>query len=845
MILVLPFSSLAQDADRYDLSGSVTPGAQLTNDPASSKFNEYRDIEDGVFIPGFRFDAYDTDSGRFLEFRGRNAFRDDQNFQARAGEYGRWSLGLEWDELPHLLSNRALSPYTYQGDGSFTVPTTVSTLTPGFVKDLVPSAAELTGTNDPAIANYLSQYLQRTDLKNDRKKGSAVVEYSLPTITDLKFRLAFSNEDRDGNKVTYGPIGDRPPRSLNIQMPEPIEHQTRELKFETDYAAEMFNASLAYTYSDFDNDVPSMTWQNIYAGTSGTEETWTDNPPPATNPATRNVAIFGRRALAPKNQSHQAMATVGVDLPFDSRLTGTASFARTTQDESLLPYSTNATAHASGGGVAWNDAAKLPRTSADAKMNTRLYNLDYAISPVDRLNVRAFYRFHDLDNNTPMERWWYVTGDTTGTTGSVSFKNKRVNLPHAYDKQNVGAEAGYGLGFLRTNVGFGFEREDIDRPFREANTDENIYRVSLRMRPLKGLSFRTKYQYGDREGKNYNNNVSTVSYWYSPTEITDSDNPQFTFNNHPDTRRYDVSDRKRKLFDFIASTSVLDKLDVGASYRYRNDNFDSDVAPTQPLINVDAANVRPGATVAEFEASRALFTPGAQIGLLRNIQHRGGVDLSYPLSERLTLAAFGAREDGKSLQRGIEYNENNKENPTNSSVVSSELGPWTRASSQWVAETRDQTSTVGIGAGIVILPDKLSFSTDHTFSQGEVDITYSGFGTVSSLDPATALPDNHQFAFRTPTTVNTIRYTGKVGIDYQVVRDLMVGFGYMFERYHLSDWQQDPNTPWVETVGNDNFQRDTSSATSTQWGNRLPNMGPYLAPSYVAHVGTVTMTYKF
>ena len=43
--------------------------------------------------------------------------------------------------------------------------------------------------------------------------------------------------------------------------------------------------------------------------------------------------------------------------------------------------------------------------------------------------------------------------------------------------------------------------------------------------------------------------------------------------------------------------------------------------------------------------------------------------------------------------------------------------------------------------------------------------------------------------------------------------------------------------------GSEHLLRDTSR--SHQWGNRLINLGSYLGPSYEAHFGAVTLTYRF
>jgi hypothetical protein len=67
--------------------------------------------------------------------------------------------------------------------------------------------------------------------------------------------------------------------------------------------------------------------------------------------------------------------------------------------------------------------------------------------------------------------------------------------------------------------------------------------------------------------------------------------------------------------------------------------------------------------------------------------------------------------------------------------------------------------------------------------------------------------------------------------------------GYTYERFRTDDWQQASEMPWVEPVGSEFLLRDTSR--SHQWGNRLFNMGTFLAPSYDAHIGFAAFTYRF
>jgi len=194
---------------------------------------------------------------------------------------------------------------------------------------------------------------------------------------------------------------------------------------------------------------------------------------------------------------------------------------------------------------------------------------------------------------------------------------------------------------------------------------------------------------------------------------------------------------------------------------------------------------------------------------------------------------------GTSFQRSLEFNEGNKQNP--SAVATAELGPWTRASSQWTADFDDTTWTAGVGTTIGLVPDRFIVNAAYTVSLGDVDITYDGYG-VRNWD-GTPFPPNHQFAFTSPPTVSQDLHVADLRFEIPVGQGVSFLVGYSYERFRLADWQQETTLPWVEPVGSEFLLRDTSR--SHQWGNRLFNLGSYLAPSYRAHVGYVAFSYRF
>jgi opacity protein-like surface antigen len=326
----------------------------------------------------------------------------------------------------------------------------------------------------------------------------------------------------------------------------------------------------------------------------------------------------------------------------------------------------------------------------------------------------------------------------------------------------------------------------------------------VRSLPARLLTFRARFQYGDRKADGYDNDAISETYWYAPGEATPTTpDPQFTFENHPDTRRFDLTDRVRHLLDVLVTASPLARVDVSASYRYRRDDYDSGVRPSQPLLGYAGA-------LPISEADRIAFSPGDQLGLLDDERHSLGLDVAFALAERVRFNAFASRDSVDARQRGLEYQENNKVDP--SAVASTaELGPWTRPSQQWAADIKDTTYTIGLGSAVAILRERLDLGANYTYSEGKVQIEYSGFGTQSAVDPANTLADDFQFGFRSPPTVRNVRHIVGASVGYQVIRNVALSVGYMYERFKLRDWAQEPNAPWFESVeGNEFLLRDTS-----------------------------------
>ncbi len=806
-LLALPALVLAQQAPAVTTSGSISAGTrQVDTDTNSSKFTEYRDYRDRA-LGDATFRIADPGTSRFFDFRGTGIGLSDQALAVRGGRTDAWVASLDWTGVPHNYSNKARTPYIRKGAGLFEVPANVPIT---FKKLATGTAADVPGVlaSDALTAAYQQQFLAPTALDTQTWFGRAALKLTGSEALDLG--VTYDLKNKTGLKPTYGPIGDRPPRTLNIQLTEPIDYRTQDVTLSAEHVGQRFQVQGSFLVSDFSNRVDTLLWENVYAVQSDqtSDTTWD-----------RAVSTFGRRALWPDNRYQNASLTVGGTLPLDSRLNATVAYGRFDQDEALLPYSYNSDILAD---------RTLPRATAQGKITTTQAIVDYVLNPASKVGLRAWARYYGMDNQTPQSRWRTVTSDTPNLNGSVTFKNKRLNEPYATDRTNAGAEATIRAGgAARSSVTVGYELEEIARLDREADTTEHRLTASLRVRPSARANLRVRYLFGTRQG-DYDPFVTRESYWYTPSEVgTDTDNPQFAFDNHPDMRRFDVSDRRRQQADIVLTLSPVETFSLSASARYRKDDFDSGVGPVRPLI-AGSGNPDLNAT-----------TPGIQLGRLDDVRQRYALDAFYAAGSQVSFNAFVGWDKARGLQRGIEFNENNKQNP--GAIATAELGPWTRASSEWTADSADDTVTLGFGTTFTAVPDRLILTAGYTGSVSTLAIAYGGFG-VTNFD-GTPFAPNHQFSFSSPPDVTNDLHLIDLKAEIPVSHGFAFVVGYGFERYEISDWQQSGSQAWVETVGSEFLLRDTSR--SYQWGNRLFNLGTYLAPSYSAHIGYAGFNYRF
>jgi MtrB/PioB family decaheme-associated outer membrane protein len=503
---------LAAKDSQWDYTGEASLTLQAADgEDQSPKFEEYGDRSQPV--AGDISIKANKDRQVYVNGTAAGIGQDDATADFGVGRYGRYDLELSYDRIIHRYAYNAQTLYSGIGSGTITLDDTLQTnvqnaATQVDVANLLGNAMSGAATGDPDV------------LREQFKLGTKVVAFHPFT---LKFEVG--HETRQGTRPFAGAFN-----SLQmVEIFEPIDYETTDMKISGEYAARGFLMNAAYHYSQFANNIDTLTFDNPLRATDA-----------AFNPST------GRIDLAPDNQYHNLAFTGAVTkLPGNSQIIANAAFSLMLQDDTLVPFTTNSA-------IA---APALPVDSADAKVNTALYHLRLTSRPWSSMRIKAHLRYYDYDNRTKRIDFTngYVETDEFLTGTAIT------NLPTSYTKTRAGLDLGFDLP-ARTTFGLGYTFERTDRENREVDQqDDNVLKASLDNNRLDWLNLRATYERTDRKIGTYNFDV----YLKSGDDL----------NQLPQMRKYDQADLTRDRYQVQATVYPIQALALTGALTYGRDDF--------------------------------------------------------------------------------------------------------------------------------------------------------------------------------------------------------------------------------------------------------------------------------
>lgn len=686
----------------WSLSACVEAGALLGgNREDASSYRMYRDTGGRAIVNNFWLGA--ENQARFVEAFGGGLDRSDQYYGLRLGRANDWALSAFFDQVPHVFTSTFRSLWNGVGSADLT-------LKPG----LVPGGLASETATQAALRGVLSGAAPST-LRIVRERGGVGLEANLSD--SWRGFVSYRAERRRGARPSGAAFGGLD-LSINVQVPESIDALTHDLSAGVSYVDALNSLNLALAASLYRNRIGTQTFDNPLAI--------------ATNSPTGvsvNAFTRGRFDLDPDNDYTSAKIDYARAVPQwrDARLTATVAVGRMRQNDALIAPTLlaldGATLNAVPISNAWNTTAALTRTSADARIDTRLVTLSFAARPARALAVSARYRRYELDNSTSYLACNPLTGQpgrllNDGSGAAVvnvpDYLAARCDIaviramavvpdrgdaplrsvPAHYTQQTFGMNADWRIG-RATNLGVEVEREEFRRRFRERErTWEDKIKVSVSDRSFGPATLRAAFAYGDRRGSDTIDNPygSFTSAGLGPLPTTGEGGSWIRTVNG--LHKFDLADRRRATASVRANVAVTESIDAGLSLSGKSTRYpDSDFG---------------------------------RVG--RDELGSVGVDLNVQSASGPSLHGFYTRQTGRLQQIGIQSAGctigTSGVTATNfESICARAGGPLFPRDRSWEVRSRDTSDVVG--AGLRAEVRRIVVDVDYTFSRGVTSIRYA------------------------------------------------------------------------------------------------------------------------
>jgi MtrB/PioB family decaheme-associated outer membrane protein len=687
------------------VSSKTVPNTSVGNWSSSTNymFGDYNGMykTGGYLIGDVEINKRGENNANYFELKGTNLGLDSRNLLIRGGEQGNWGLKLEYDQIRKLWSDSYQTPYLGAGSDRLTLPA-------GWV------TAGNTGT-----MTALPGSMQSFNIETQRKSIALGLTKLLPDGWDVA--VNYKHETKEGNRLigaTFGTSGGNPRAAV---LPEPVDYVTRQFDVIARYTTDKLQVQLAYFGSLFDNKKQGLVFQNAYNSYAA---------------AVNYPNGFGQLGLPPDNQAHQLNGSFGYMFSKETRLAGTLSIGRMTQNESFLPYTVNT-------GLVSTDP--LPRSSLDGRVNTT--HLDFKLtSKLDpKLNLVAAYRYDDRANKTPQSLYNYIGGDSANQTNigatNANSDRLRINLPGSSTKQQIEVELDYKLA-AHTKLKLGADYDWVKKTF-EAITSEKEAKVKgeVHQHFNESTSGGLSYAYSDRRTDSYDASAPFKAS-FAPLYVTGMGAASLQWDNNPFQRKFFLAPRLRNKLHAFLNFEPAPKLDVHLALDYKDDNYKD-----------------------------------SYYGLKRTKTYAQHFDASYAASDALTVRAFVSND------RTYNYEKSNTLSTlANSGNQCNAKNTPTAPGCEWGADIIDHGLTTGFGFAYKPAA-KYEFGFDYTrvFWTGE-----------NNVNGATAVLSGGATVIPTPLPVNV---SNMQRIDlfgrYQLEKDLSINVKYIYERMRVKDWATD------------------------------------------------------
>ncbi len=670
------------------------------NSADALRFGQFSGLTDkgGFPIAGFNYlSRTEGNDAQYWQIHGANLGLDSRKLKVEGGVQGRWEASFSFDGLTKSQTESAQFVHQGLGTSSLTLP-----------------ASWAASSATPA-----SLGAKRTELRPfEIQHGRDIYRLGLKGLLgpEWDYKVNYREDRRDGTRLTGFYFG----TNNGAILPYQIDDKTQQVEAVLSYTSKIAQFQIGYAFSRFENALTSFDVQNPFFIAANN--------------------LNQRLSLAPDNQHHQINATAAYNVSKVTRLNASYSYGVALQNEAFLPYSANGTTAAAA------TTTGLPRTSLDGKVVNTLLDLALTTKPMDKMNLKAAYRYRDSNNKTPIAQYNYVGRDTAGTLATGTSSAIRTNLPVSTTEHRLSLEGDYEIAD-KTILRAGYEHNN-NRHTMTDRTDTQTDKLSLELRRPIGTDFLGSlgYSHAQRRGSAYDKNV-------------------FFRNSYPAIQGSTGLTNNPSMRNFMYADYDEDRLRTGGSWTL------SETLSLQAAVDAYRQKMR-GQDCDKFtDSQQSTKITGALSGTCLGRDRADGTSLSldvqYQPEENLTTFAFA-----NVAQTGIK-----------------QIGrAWTTGNASGGLDSRNfyenliaRDSTLGLG--LKWQPEeKWDLGGTYVFNYGLgrnlVDQAASpAVGGAAAIAAAEPLPDTY-------SRLHSLQLFAK----YDQSKQLTWRFNYVYENLYTNDW---------------------------------------------------------
>jgi MtrB/PioB family decaheme-associated outer membrane protein len=517
------------------------------SDTDSAKFIEYRDLEDGV-TGSLRLSGESADGERYLDLAADNIAYDDARYRFGYGSVGRYSIAVDYNLIVHNFGNNGKMLFTRTGAGRYEV----ADATQQALQSAITANQRL--LTFPFLNNLVQPFLANATVVDvGLQRDRLLVRADLGRMAAFNWGAEFFQEKRDGTRPFGATFGFN-----NItELPEPIDYTTQDAELSGEWNSERAGLRFGYRTSKFENDVPTVIWDNPFRFTSSTDASAYQAP----GTASVNGSALGFADLAPDNEANTLFLSGRARFGQSWFVNGSASYINMKQDDALLPYTLNTSLQGinfDGSRFDPTNVANLPERNADNEVDVMTATAQAGTDLGENFDLTFRYRFYDYDNKSKrIEFPGYVRYH--GVWEDIA----RISVPYGYTREDASAELGWDIN-AKSRLALSYGLQSWDREFREVeSSDEDILRLTFDTRPMDRLTLRARYEIGDRSIDGYDVEAAEASF-VEPEAVTLPES----------LRRYDEAERSYDDYNLQAQWFATDAWNFTFGVTGRDEDYD-------------------------------------------------------------------------------------------------------------------------------------------------------------------------------------------------------------------------------------------------------------------------------